>query len=84
MGVLGPTVQEYQLRFVALPLQSTQPAPGGHLDRQAADVGGAIEGKAVLLGVLVEQPELVIVEPVDCHETLPRRTNNRRSRFNER
>ena len=83
VGVLGPPVQEYQLWFAPLPLQSTQPAPGGHLDREAADLGGTVEGEPVLLGVLVEQPELVIVEPVNRHGSLPRPTA-RRSRFIER
>ena len=63
--ILRTTVQEHQLGIALLPYERTQLAAGSHLNRDAPDDGRAVEGQAVFLGILVEQPELVVFDPID-------------------
>ena len=64
VGVLGSAVEKYQFRFTALPDQSTQLAPAGHVHRDAPHDGRFVEGQSEFRGVLVEQSELVVLDAI--------------------
>ena len=63
MGVLGSAVQQDQFRVPVLPYQRAQPSAAGHVGEGPPHCRRAVKGQAVLCGVLVEQPELVVVDP---------------------
>jgi len=64
MGVPGSAVQQDQFRVRVLPYQRTQPPAGGDFGEDPRHRRRAVRGQAVLRGVLVEQPELVVVDVV--------------------
>src|SRR5208337_1075453 len=66
MGVLGSAVQQDQFRVPVLPHQRAQSPAAGHgvhVGEGPPHCRRAVKGQAVLCGVLVEQPELVVVDP---------------------
>ena len=67
VGVLGAAVDQHELRKPAPPHQAADRAPVGEPRRGAPHHGGPVERQPVLGGVLVEQPELVVLHPI-AHE----------------
>jgi hypothetical protein len=63
MGVLGSAVQQDQFGVPVLPHQRAQPPAAGHVGKGPPHRRRAVKGQAVLGGVLVEQPELVVAGP---------------------
>ncbi len=63
VGVLGPAVQQDELRRLGTPTQGADRAPGGFVDDRldALDDRRRIGIEVELGDVLVEQPELVVV-----------------------
>ena len=65
VGVLRSAVNQDQLRIASTPDQSTQPPTGLDLDELASHLRWPDIGQAELGSILVEQPELVVLDAFD-------------------
>jgi len=61
MGVLRSAMKKDQLRIAVLPHQRADASATRHADEHPSHCRRAVKGQPILCGVLVEQPELVIV-----------------------
>ena len=73
VGVLGAAVQQHELGRRLTPHERAEPATRRHLDLGPPDDRRAVVGESELLGVLVEEPELVVGDPVDHRCSLSER-----------
>ena len=57
-------MEQHQLRIARSPDQGAEPSALADVHELATDLRRAAEGQPVFLGVLVEQPELVVFDPL--------------------